>query len=647
VSVQTYISNPDVVSSAFPAENNVVNTLILFIRARSGQVMNLRNIRHALQSADEETRRSALYSLRNIPGPDAQAIILTAMGDESWRVRKEAVECYVHLNPDLSSVEKLLNLLRNGDNAGLRNSAAEAVIRLGSASAAPLMKMVKDQDTDVRKFVIDVMGAIGNPIFVPALLQALNDSEVNVASAAAEQLGALGDTSIAEHLMQAILDRDEVLFRFSALRALGILAKPVLVPESLVKLADQDILRKTVFECLGSISDESTFKLLLNGFSCRQKNSRAAAVKALYKIYGRSSAASQAQIRDALQLLKKNDIITGLLELYDNRDSCLTEALLWTSVVTRDARFIPLLIEAYADERTADASLSALKNFGCEALQEIISRYSSLNESGRSGLCILIAECGYSGFNDVIQEALRDPSAQVRKDSAMAVGKLGLIALIPDLISLIDDSEAHVYAAAVAGLQSLIMTSRTAILAEVDHFCSSKLPHHRKAAALLLASLGERDRLLLLIKDEDPQVRKAAVSAIGATSVESSGSMLVLALADEDPDVRIAVADALGNMRDTTTLDALEHALHDEDVWVQSAVLKAIARIEPARAWSIIKKNQIKAEGLLMITSLKILEEIGGSESEEVIRYALQSSDKDIARQAAKSLERVIVTKSN
>ena len=190
-------------------------------------MMNLQDIRSALQSADEEVRRSALYSLREIPCPEAQAIVFTAMGDESWRVRKEAVECYVCLKPDLNHVEDLLNLLRNEDNAGLRNSAAEAVIRLGSASATPLLKMVKDQDADVRKFVIDVMGAIGDPIFVPALLHALNDTEVNVASAAAEQLGALGDTSVAEQLILSILARDEVLFRFSALRALSVLAQPV------------------------------------------------------------------------------------------------------------------------------------------------------------------------------------------------------------------------------------------------------------------------------------------------------------------------------------------------------------------------------------------------------------------------------------
>jgi len=608
--------------------------------------MDLHSIRSALQSADEEIRRSALYSLRDIPGSDAQDIIFTAMGDESWRVRKEAVECYIYSRPRLSSVEQLLNLLRNKDNAGLRNSAAEAVIRLGSASASLLMKMVRDQDSDVRKFIIDVMGAIGDPVFVQALLHTLNDPEVNVASAAAEQLGVLGDTEAAEPLMQAILARDEVLFRFSALGALGLLAKPAPVPEALVKLAEQDIFRKAVFECLGTISDESSFRLLLNGFSCRQKNSRAAAVKALYKIHERSSSVSQARICEELRLLTGNDIISGLLELFDRRDGVLTEALLWISSETRDARFIPLLIEAFADDRTANASLSILKNFGREALQEIIPRYSTLDESGRCGLCLLIAECAYAGFDDVIQKALRDPSAQVRKAAAMAVGKLGLTTLISDLISLIDDSEAHVYAAAVASLQSLIMISRPEILAQVSLFCSSKVLQHRKAAALLLASLGERDRLLLLMKDEDPQVRKAAVTALADNRIETSGSILVLALADEDPDVRIAVADALGYLRDTTALDALEYVINDEDAWVQSAALKAIARIEPAKAWSIIKSTHTVAEGLLMITSLKILEEIGGSEAEDIIRHALHNSDPDIARQAAMSLECLIATKS-
>lgn len=605
-------------------------------------MIDLQDIRGALTSADEETRRSALHSLRNCDVPEKQTLLFTAMGDESWRVRKEAVESYLHSNPDPDSVKLLLELLRNQDNAGLRNSAAEAVIRLGSVCAAPLITMIDDPDADVRKFIIDIMGAIGAPVFVPSLLHSLHDPEVNVASAAAEQLGALGDGEAAEYLMQALFLRDEVLFRHSTLVALGILAKPVAIPYELIQLADMEILRKAVFDCLGAISDDSSLELLLNGLSSRQKNCRSAALKALYNIYRRSSPMARRKFQDALLLCREHDVIIGLLDLFDSHDGVLAEALLWASAMTRDSRFIPLIIEAYADERTANTALSTLKNFGQEALNNMIPRYSTLDENGKSVLCILIGECGYSEFNTILQDALHDPSAKVRIAAATTVGILGLTASIPDLFLLIDDNESSVYTAAVTSLQALVRISPGVISTEVAHFCSSRKSQHRKAAAQLLATLGEPDRLLHLLNDEDHEVRKAAVSAVGVNRIESSGSMLVSALLDESPDVRIAVADALGNLRDPETLDALEHALNnDDDVWVQSSILKAITKIELTRVLPIIKSIHSKAEGLLMITIIKTCEEINTPESELIIRDALKSSDPDIARQAALSLEHI------
>ena len=306
-------------------------------------MIDLQNIRSALTSADEETRRSALYALRTGAVPEKQALLFTAMGDESWRVRKEAVESYLHATPDRDSVVLLLELLRNEENAGLRNSAAEAAIRLGPVTTPVLITMIDDGDADVRKFIIDIMGAIGEPGFVPLLVRSLHDPDVNVASAAAEQLGALGETGVAEHLMQALFLRDEVLFRLSVLGALGLLAKPLPIPCELVQLADQEIYRKAVFDCLGVISDASSLELLLNGLSCRQKNSRAAALKALYKIYRRSSPAERGTVQGALRLLAEQDVIIGLLELFDSYDGVLAEALLWASEMIEDSRFIPLI----------------------------------------------------------------------------------------------------------------------------------------------------------------------------------------------------------------------------------------------------------------------------------------------------------------
>lgn len=609
--------------------------------------MNIQEIQFALQSSDEEIRRSALPELRNVPLNDACPMIFSAMGDESWRVRKEAVELFVASSPDECCLGDVLELLRSEENAGLRNSAAEALTRLGSLAARPLIHRVKDPDPDVRKVVIDVLGAIGDPLFVPQLRDALHDPDVNVASAAAEQLGCLGDPRVIPDLLQALMTQENTLFRFSVLGALSVLATPAPVPPELLKLAEQEMLKKAVFDCLGSISDDSSLSLLLEGFTCSQSSCRGAALKALYKIYRRSGAAARQKISGTVRTLKGSSSLTPLLALFSGQDVILTEALIWLSSVTEDVRCVPMLIDASSDERYTEDALAALKNFGHETLSELVSSYTTLDENGRRTLCSLIGECGYSQYGKLVTDALTDPAASVRRAAAYATGKLGLVTSIQGLVALIDDTDEDVSDAAVSALRELSILERHSLLDTACRFSESASPRHRQVAALLLATLGEGDSLLLLIKDEEPLVRKSAVSAIGAFRHESFLSILKMALTDEDPDVRIAVADALGKAHNTAALDVLEYAMNDNDMWVQCAVLKAIAAISAERALSVITRIHEKADGLLMITCLQLLEKMGGAVAEKIMKTALASPDSDVARQAAISLKRSTACPSN
>ena len=52
----------------------------------------LRTIAERLSSSEEETRRSAVVELSAFPLRVSREYLFTAMGDSSWRVRKEAVE---------------------------------------------------------------------------------------------------------------------------------------------------------------------------------------------------------------------------------------------------------------------------------------------------------------------------------------------------------------------------------------------------------------------------------------------------------------------------------------------------------------------------------------------------------------------------
>lgn len=608
--------------------------------------MNLQDIQNALRSPDEETRRSALKSLKLIPLADSFDVVSIAMGDESWRVRKEAVDAFLCSTPDKISIEKLLDLLRNEDNAGLRNSAAEAVIRLGSLAAQPLVEKITDEDADVRKFVIDVMGAIGDPLFLQPILDSLYDPDVNVASAAAEQLGSLGDSRAAADLVRAIVAHESILFRFSALEALGKLAKPGPVPEEIVKLAGQDILRKAVYDCLGNIADETSVPLLLNGFSCLPKSARSAAVKALYRIFLRSDPAVRHTIVDSLIPLKGSNVVQGLLELFDVRRSLLTEALIWYSRIIADVRFVPLLLESFVSDSFAEAALMSLKTFGQVGMAEAVSRYSAADENARSALCLLIGECGYTDYSALLVSSLKDNSPRVRKSAAIAVGKLGLVSAAPDVLALLDDSAADVCSAAVASLQSFASIDRSAIVDMARRLSDSELAHHRRCAALLLANLGESERLLLLVNDEDSQVRSAALASLGSIHAARSFQVLVMALSDAEPDVRIAAADALGRMMDTAALEYLEKTLEDQDVWVQCSAMKAINLISPERFMEIARRMHTQSGGLLMITCLQLLEGSTDPEARSIMCRALENPDRDIAMQARKSLERAATISS-
>jgi HEAT repeat protein len=103
-----------------------------------------------------------------------------------------------------------------------------------------------------------------------------------------------------------------------------------------------------------------------------------------------------------------------------------------------------------------------------------------------------------------------------------------------------------------------------------------------------------------------------------------------MALVDEDPDVRIAAAEALGEIGDRGVVTALTHALNDEDAWVQCAALNSLARIFPEGTLEAVQTVLPGAEGLLLITGLKLLESQGSGQALELVEQALDNSDEEV-----------------
>lgn len=603
--------------------------------------MSLSDIERLLSSKDEEVRRSALQALTSFPAAEVRMLVFAAMGDESWRVRKEAVELFVASPPHKGDIDALIDLLRDQDNAGLRNSAAEAVIRHGAYSVEPLIRRISDPDPDVRKFIIDVMGAIGSSDFKQPLLQALSDPDVNVASAAAEHLGTIGDSTVVPELIRSIVSNEAVLFRFSALAALASLASPAPVPEEITRLAEQDTLRKAVYDCLGSIGDVSTVAILLQGVGSKLKSSRVAAIKALYRIACRTGGGSRQHIAEQLQQVCSSEFIRGVLELYNRSDIQLGEALIWFVAVCGDSAGIDLLVTAFSEERLSAQVMAAFRQFGKEGIEQLIVRYDDSDEEQKGAICALLGELGGTGAAKVLRKAVADCAAQVRMAAAVAIGKLGLTDCIPDLVALIEDSDSSVRSAVVDSLRVLALIDKSSVETLARRLCDSPDAEQRQNASALLAALGDTDRLVLLIKDESPLVRQAAIASIGRLHIASSVNLLIMTLVDEDPDVRISSAEALGELGDPGTLPALERALVDEDVWVQAAALKSVVQIAPDRLLPVVRKLYGRAEGLLAITCIDALAGDGGAEAVMIVQQFVSNPDPDISRHAASALEQM------
>lgn len=601
---------------------------------------NLATIQKALRSKHEETRREALQGLKGRPIRETRDLLFSTMGDESWRVRKEAVNVFVAAEPDEDSIDALLELLRNQDNAGLRNSAAEAAVRIGYRAATSLIRLSCDEDEDVRKYVIDVMGVIGSTEFVPALLSSLNDQDVNVAAAAAEHLGDIGDSSAVPDLISAIIANDSVLFRFSALAALGKLTSHEPVPAEIIKLVDQDILCKGVYDCLGSIGDESTQPILLQGILSRQKSSRSAAIKSLYRIYQRSNAVERARLEESLRHMSGTDMVTALMDAFDANEPVLAEAITVFLGIIGDLRSAATLLSAFASERLSIIALSSLKRFGISGMHALITLYPDVAESARAAICKVLGELSYRAGSALISEALHDPSPQVRLAAVTAAGKLGLTGCIRDIVQLLDDGDFEIRNGVIVCLQMLALIDRNVIQEVAYQLEGSARPEQRRDAAILHATLGDGERLALMVKDENADVRQAAVASIGKLHLSMARSTLLIALVDESPDVRIAAAVALAEIGGTEVLAPLTHALNDNDNWVQCAALRSIAKIAPDKTLAAVQHVFQQADGLLMLTCLELLKTLGTPEALLLVKDALQHPDDEVTRLAISVLMR-------
>lgn len=99
------------------------------------------------------------------------------------------------------TVEKLLRLLDH-EEARVRVFAFEVLSKIGNDNIHAIIKEAENPDKNVRKFVVDILGALKNKEAVDTLLKRLSDDDVNVVQGAIEALGNIGDVEALKKVIE-------------------------------------------------------------------------------------------------------------------------------------------------------------------------------------------------------------------------------------------------------------------------------------------------------------------------------------------------------------------------------------------------------------------------------------------------------------
>jgi len=397
-------------------------------------------ILHDLASPDDEMRRLAVERLLSLPIVESLPHLLAKLGDASWRVRKAAVARLVSLSERHPVEDALIEALSDGENSGRRNSAFEALVGIGRRITPPLVAALASEDVDVRKLVVDVLGAIGDPDCTPDMVAMLRDEDANVRGAAADALGVFGDEEAVRALEKvATEETEDQLVRLSALRALARLEHPMGVDE-LGAILDASLLRPAAFSLLGLKSDEAAVECLLKGVTSDSRASREAAMQALLRVFSRSDDARADDIarRIASTAAGCDPVVVDSLDRLQDADLSTRLTLIQFLGLAGDPRAAIPILRAASDEAIAEVAFATLESMGAAAIRAFESEWDGLGSALRADACALIGRCGGEASAKLLIGALDDVDTTLRANAARALGEMRCIEALPDLVRRLD-----------------------------------------------------------------------------------------------------------------------------------------------------------------------------------------------------------------
>ena len=181
--------------------------------------VDTKKLRAKVASSSPEMRRQAVMEMAGSFSNETMELLIEALDDEDWRVRKEASSVIARMAREPVVVSRLLEALEQ-EEVGLRNAAAQALVEAGEDSIQMTIDRLATMGASSRQLALDVLSNSKDERAIKALVEALEDADVNVRVCAAEGLGKQGGVAAEQGLLQCLLSSDR-LIRLTVLQSLN------------------------------------------------------------------------------------------------------------------------------------------------------------------------------------------------------------------------------------------------------------------------------------------------------------------------------------------------------------------------------------------------------------------------------------------
>jgi HEAT repeat protein len=612
------------------------------------------SLEKALCSDNPEQRRLAAADIDAHRGPRRVSLLMAALGDSDWRVRKEATCAAIRMAPDADVLDALVLALGPGDNVGLRNAAVEALAGYGADAVRALKRVTPSLDADGRKLAAEAMGRSRHSFALPALRRMLEDEDPNVRATAVEAIATAGVVCVEEAvpILQQCLRSDDPMLRLAAITGLNEL--DVALPWETVEFLLLDpVLERSALVAAGRTADAKAAPLLVQALEAQRNGPDRTALAGLVDLV-RGGERTHAGVRTALGALSdetrawlRRQATTAEGDTDLQRMALVLLGLLGTPEAAK------VVVDALSDVRVAAEAEEALVDLGPTAVPVLVERARRSDEMTATCLELLGRIPAARGERDVIEIAvlsLESESAVVVRAAFGLLGQVGDAHCLEAVANRLGRSLPQgVRKAACSALTALSRQHEEAARALARQAEPEGV--HAHAAVVITGALGsvrgsvEEDVAFLAqaLGSELAMVRRAAVDAVAEIGSPLGVEPVAFALTDEDRGVQLAAVRALGRMRTADGAAAgLEQLLRlverdDDDVLVVAAI-RAVGESGDPRSLSVLRPLVRQAPARRAVAAVEAVARLNESRRVDALIDGLSHQDAEVVKAALLAL---------